>query len=287
MSWLTNYVRPKLQGLVGDQDIPENLWVRCPECGAMMYHKELDSNYQICNQCNHHFRLTPTERFKLLFDNEEYTEIELPEVKEDPIKFSDLKSYNDRLKIARKTTNQQDAIRIAHGKMGNMSVVIGVFNFDFMGGSMGTAVGEAIVRAAELATLQEATLILVTASGGARMQEGMLSLVQMARTTTAIRQLKEKGLPYFVVLTDPTSGGVSASFAMLGDFQLAEPGAIIAFAGKRVIEQTIHTQLPDDFQKAEYLKEHGMVDKVVDRRQLRDTIITLNELVRVPNKIDL
>ncbi len=283
MNWLTSYVRPKLQSLVGVKEIPDNLWEKCPACGAMIYHRELEQNYNICPQCSHHMRLEPAKRLEMMFDDGKYNPIELPEVKEDPLSFSDLKDYADRLKDARKKTKQDDAIMVATGTMGGMNVVVAVFNFAFMGGSMGTAVGESIVAAVNLAILQDAALILIPASGGARMQEGILSLMQMARTTMAVRKLKEKGLPYFVVLTDPTMGGVTASFAMLGDIAIAEPDALIGFAGARVIEQTIRASLPDGFQKAEYLKEHGMVDMVVDRRQIRATLIRLIDMLRHPH----
>lgn len=282
MNWLTNYVRPKLQGLVGAKEIPDNLWEKCPNCGAMIYHRELEQNSFICNQCNHHMRINPKQRLEMLFDDGRYNEIELPQTKDDPLDFSDLKDYSDRLKDARKKTQRRDAIVVASGTMDGQPVVIGVFDFAFMGGSMGTAVGEAIIAAVELAILQDASLILVPASGGARMQEGILSLMQMARTTLAIRKLKEKGLPYFVLFTDPTTGGVTASFAMLGDIAVSEPGALIGFAGARVIEQTIRAQLPKGFQRAEYLREHGMVDMVVDRRQLRTTFIRLISMLRAP-----
>lgn len=282
MNWLTNYVRPKLQGLVGAKEIPDNLWEKCPNCGAMIYHRELEQNSFICNQCNHHMRINPKQRLEMLFDDGRYNEIELPQTKDDPLDFSDLKDYSDRLKDARKKTQRRDAIVVASGTMDGQPVVIGVFDFAFMGGSMGTAVGEAIIAAVELAILQDASLILVPASGGARMQEGILSLMQMARTTLAIRKLKEKGLPYFVLFTDPTTGGVTASFAMLGDIAVSEPGALIGFAGARVIEQTIRAQLPKGFQRAEYLREHGMVDMVIDRRQLRPTFIRLISMLRAP-----
>lgn len=283
MNWLTNYVRPKLQGLVGAKEIPDNLWEKCPNCGAMIYHRELEQNSFICNQCNHHMRINPKQRLEMLFDDGRYNEIELPQTKDDPLEFSDLKDYADRLKDARKKTQRRDAIVVASGTMDGQPVVIGAFDFAFMGGSMGTAVGEAIIAAVELAILQDASLILVPASGGARMQEGILSLMQMARTTLAIRKLKEKGLPYFVLFTDPTTGGVTASFAMLGDIAVSEPGALIGFAGARVIEQTIRAQLPKGFQRAEYLREHGMVDMVVDRRQLRPTFIRLISMLRAPH----
>ena len=283
MNWLTSYVRPKLQSLVGAKEIPDNLWEKCPSCGAMIYHRELEQNFRICPQCSHHMRLEPEKRLEMMFDNGEYTLIELPEVKEDPLNFSDLKDYTDRLKDARKKTKKNDAILVASGTMDGRNVVVGTFNFAFMAGSMGTAVGESIVAAVELAILQDATLILIPASGGARMQEGILSLMQMARTTMAVRKLKEKGLPYIVILTDPTMGGVSASFAMLGDVAIAAPDALIGFAGARVIEQTIRASLPEGFQKAEYLLEHGMVDMVVDRRQIRPTVIKLIGMLRNPH----
>ena len=283
MNWLTSYVRPKLQSLVGTKEIPDNLWEKCPSCGAMIYHRELEQNFRICPQCSHHMRLEPEKRLEMMFDDGVYTPIELPDVKDDPLNFSDLKDYSDRLKDARRKTKQKDALVVASGKMGGMNVVIGVLNFDFMGGSMGTAVGEGIITAVELALLQDASLILIPASVGARMQEGILSLMQMARTTMAVRKLKEKRLPYFVVLTDPTMGGVSASFAMLGDITIAEPKALVGFAGARVIEQTIRASLPEGFQKAEYLMEHGMVDMVVDRRKIRQTLINLMDMLRNPH----
>lgn len=282
MNWLTSYVRPKLQGLVGAKEIPDNLWEKCPSCGSMIYHRELEQNYRICNQCGHHMRLDPVKRLEMMFDDGQFTLIELPEVKEDPLHFSDLKDYSDRLKDARKKTKRNDAVLVAHGTMDGMNVVAGAFDFSFMGGSMGTAVGEGIVAAVELAILQDAALIMIPASGGARMQEGILSLMQMARTTMAVRKLKEKGLPYIVILTDPTTGGVTASFAMLGDVAIAEPDAVIGFAGARVIEQTIRASLPEGFQKAEYLLEHGMVDMVVDRREIRPTLIRLIGMLRNP-----
>ena len=215
----------------------------------------------------------------MLFDDGKYTLIQLPKVKEDPLKFADLKKYSDRLKEARKKTHAEDAIQVAHGQVGKKNVVMGVFDFNFMGGSMGTAVGEAILTASQLAQLQEAALILVPASGGARMQEGMLSLIQMARTSIGVKKLKSKKLPYIVILTNPTTGGVTASFAMLGDITLAEPAAVIGFAGARVIEQTIHQKRPPDFQKAEYLLEHGMVDAVVPRSELRPKLIQILSLL--------
>jgi acetyl-CoA carboxylase carboxyl transferase subunit beta len=278
MSWLSNFVRPKIRALVS-RDLPENLWVKCPACGQMIFHRELDANQKVCNHCGHHMRITARERLTALFDDGEFTEIEPPETIVDPLRFRDRKRYTERLREAQARAGvkdgKADAAIVAHGQMGGMPVVIAVFDFEFMGGSMGIAVGESLVAAAHLAVLQEAPLIVVPASGGARMQEGILSLMQMPRTIVAIDEVKEAGLPYVVLLTDPTTGGVSASFAMLGDVQIAEPGAQIGFAGKRVIEDTIREQLPEEFQTAEYLLEHGMVDMVVPRQQLRETLIRL------------
>ncbi len=280
MNWLTNYVRPKLQSLVSPKEVPENLWHKCPECGHMIFHRDLEKMLNVCQHCGHHLRMPIKVRLAILFDNGEYTRIELPKVTDDPLKFKDQKRYADRLKEARSKTGEQDAIIVSHGKMGGMSVVIAAFNFEFQGGSMGIAVGEGIVSAAELAVLQDAPLIIISASGGARMQEGVLSLMQMARTTVAVDKVKENRLPYITVLTDPTTGGVSASFAMLGDVAIAEPGSIIGFAGARVIESTIREKLPEGFQKAEYLLEHGMVDMVVPRKDLRATLCRVISLLR-------
>ncbi len=279
MSWLSRIKRPMVKSVAAHKDIPNNFWDRCPACGAMLYHAEIEKADYVCPYCDHHFRLPVLKRLDMLFDKQEYTLIQLPKVKEDPLKFVDLEKYTDRLKRARKKSKNQDAIVVAHGFIGNKPVVVGVFDFGFMGGSMGTAVGEAIVTASQLALLQEAALILIPASGGARMQEGMLSLMQMARTTIAVKKLKNKKLPYITVLSDPTMGGVTASFAMLGDISLAEPGAAVGFAGKRVIEQIVREKLPTNFQQSSYLLEHGMIDQVVHRKDLRSTIINILELL--------
>ena len=279
MNWLTNYVRPKISKLVPQKEIPDNLWTGCPHCEKMIFHKELDENNQICPNCGYHFRLPVLRRMEMLFDGEHYSLIQLPEVKTDPLNFVDLKKYSDRLKEARKKTKQDDAIAVAHGTIGGYPAVVAVFDFAFMGGSMGTAVGEAIIAAANLAILQDAALIIVPSSGGARMQEGILSLMQMPRTTLAIKQLKEKGLPWRIMDENLTN-----EFAMLGDVALAEPNAMIAFAGRRVIEQTVREKLPDNFQTSEYLLEHGMIDAVVDRRQLRDELIKILDLLRTKKK---
>lgn len=282
MSWLTNFVRPKLQALVRKTEVPENLWLKCPGCGQMIFHRELESNLQVCTHCGHHLRIGMLRRLELLFDDGVYQRIELPRAEPDPLKFRDRKRYGERLREYQARTGEADAIVVAHGRMGGIGVVIAAFNFEFMGGSMGTAVGEGLIAAARLAVLQEAPLIAIPASGGARMQEGILSLMQMPRSIIAVDEVKEAGLPYIVLLTDPTTGGVSASFAMLGDIAVAEPGAVIGFAGARVIEETIREKLPEGFQRAEYLLQHGMVDLVVPRRELRDRLIRLIALLRNP-----
>ena len=275
MSWISNYVRPKIRALVTRSDIPDDLWEKCPDCGQMIFHRELEKALRVCTHCGYHLRIGPHERMRLLFDSAQFTPIELPETIQDPLKFRDRKRYSDRLREARGKAQGNDAIVVAHGRMGGHPVVMACFDFSFMGGSMGIAVGEGLLAAARLACMQEAPLLAVPASGGARMQEGILSLMQMPRTTVAVDMVKEKGLPYVVLLTDPTTGGVSASFAMLGDLTLAEPGSVIGFAGQRVIEATVREQLPEGFQRAEYLRDHGMVDQVVDRRELRERLITL------------
>ncbi len=281
MSWLEN-LRPKIRALVS-KEVPDNLWLKCPSCGQMVFHREYESSQHVCTHCGHHMRIGAEARLKTMFDDGEYTIIDQPKTIVDPLRFRDRKRYTDRLKEAQSKTEQNDAIIVAHGKMGGMPVVIAAFDFTFMGGSMGIAVGEAILAAARLAVLQEAPLITIPASGGARMQEGILSLMQMPRTVIAIDEVKEAGLPYVVLLTDPTTGGVSASFAMLGDIAIAEPGAVIGFAGKRVIEDTIREKLPENFQSAEYLLEHGMVDMVVPRGEIRETLIRLFRHLLRPN----
>jgi len=282
MSWLSNFVRPKIRALVAKPDVPDNLWHKCTKCEAMIFHRDLEQNLHVCQHCGHHMRLKPEERLAMLFDDGKFETIKLPKVPADPLKFRDSKRYVDRLRDARSKTGHQDAILVAHGTVGGMNTVIAAFDFGFMGGSMGIAVGEGMLAAANLARLQEAPLIVVPASGGARMQEGILSLMQMPRTTIAVQQVKEAGLPYIVILTDPTTGGVTASFAMLGDIHIAEHGAQIGFAGARVIEETIRETLPEGFQRAEYLLEHGMVDIVVRRGDLRDTLVRVLDILRRP-----
>ena len=275
MSWLNNFVRPRIQALVTRRSVPENLWVKCPSCEQMIFHSELPAHLHICPHCEHHMAMSPRHRFESLFDEETWETIELPEVPLDPLKFRDSKRYADRLREARAKCGARDAAAVAHGAIGGRDAVACAFDFSFMGGSMGLAVGEAVVSAARLAVLQQAPLIVFPASGGARMQEGILSLMQMPRTTVAVDEVREAGLPYIVVLTNPTTGGVTASFAMLGDITFAEPGALIGFAGPRVIENTVREKLPEGFQRSEYLLEHGMIDAVVHRRELRDTLIRL------------
>ena len=282
MNWLTNFVRPKIRALVQSKDVPENLWEKCPSCGAMVFHRELESNQRVCPHCSHHLRISAKRRLESLLDDGAYERVDLPKPPTDPLKFRDNKRYTDRLREAQNKTEEKDAIIVAEGQMGGAPVVIAVFDFSFMGGSMGIAVGEGLVTAAETAVRAKAPLIVVPASGGARMQEGILSLMQMPRSVIAVEMVKEAGLPYIVLITDPTTGGVTASFAMLGDIAIAEPGAIIGFAGPRVIEETIRETLPEGFQRSEYLLEHGMIDMVVDRRELRDTLIRVLTLIREP-----
>lgn len=280
MNWLTNFVRPKIRQIVRPKDVPDNLWVKCTACEHMVFHRELEKNLSVCTHCGHHMRISVQKRLELLFDEGVYKRVELPKVVEDPLKFKDLKSYSARLKDARSKTGEHDAIIVATGSIGGVETVVAAFNFSFMGGSMGMAVGEGIVTAAELAVVQDAPLVAIPASGGARMQEGVLSLMQMARTTVAIGRVRERGLPYVVVLTDPTTGGVTASFAMLGDIHIAEAGAVIGFAGARVIESTIRQKLPDGFQRAEYLRAHGMVDVVATRSELSSVLGNILNLLR-------
>lgn len=284
MNWLTNFVRPRIRALVGKNDVPDHLWIKCPNCGQMLHHKAVKEALHVCPGCDHHMRIGPTERFEALFDNGDYQLIELPEVPTDPLKFKDETKYVDKLKASRSKTGQNDAVQVAHGELGGMNVVAAVHNFGFMGGSLGMAVGEAIVAAAQLAVLQNAPLLIFAAAGGARMQEGILSLMQLPRTTIAVQMVREKNLPYISILTDPTTGGVTASYAMLGDIAISEPNALIGFAGPRVIENTIRERLPEGFQRAEYLLEHGMLDMVVHRHELRNTLMRVLNLLMVPRK---
>ncbi len=279
MNWITNYVRPRINSLFSRREVPENLWTKCPECGTMLFHRELAENLNVCTNCDHHLAISPRARFAALFDGGVFNEVKVPEPVADPLQFRDQKKYPDRMKAAQKATGEKEAMLVAEGEMGRTPVVMAAQDFSFMGGSMGMYVGNAIIAAAERAVALRRPLVLFSAAGGARMQEGILSLMQMPRTTVAVEMLKEAGLPYIVVLTHPTTGGVTASYAMLGDIQIAEPNALICFAGPRVIEQTIREKLPEGFQRAEYLLEHGMLDRVTHRKQLRDELITITRLM--------
>jgi acetyl-CoA carboxylase carboxyl transferase subunit beta len=274
MNWLTNFVRPKIRALVGN-DVPDNLWEKCPKCEQMIFRKELEANLQVCPHCDNHLRLNVNSRIKSLFDDGDFTKIKYKSSVNDPLKFKDSKRYSDRLKIARENTKENDAVVVGYGRIGGQKVVAVFFLFEFMGGSMGVAVGEAIIAGAEYAVSKGYSFLVVPCSGGARMQEGIFSLMQMPRTVAAITRVKEAELPYIVLLTNPTTGGVSASFAMLGDIHIAEPGALIAFTGPRVIEGTIREKLPEGFQLSEYLLEHGMVDMVVHRKELKMKIANI------------
>jgi len=267
MSWLDN-VRKKIP-FIAKRESPDNLWHKCPACAQMVFTKEYEDNLSVCPQCDHHGRIGPDDRFDQLFDSGVFTPLPIPHVTEDPLKFRDQKRYSDRIKAARAATGEQDALLNAKGTIEGFRAVVGVQDFAFMAGSMGLAVGAAFVAGIEAAIADKCPYVIFTAAGGARMQEGILSLMQMPKTTVAIAKLREAGLPYIVVMTDPTTGGVTASYAMLGDIQIAEPGALIGFAGQRVIEQTIREKLPEGFQRAEYLLDHGMLDMVVHRRDLR------------------
>jgi acetyl-CoA carboxylase carboxyl transferase subunit beta len=279
MNWISNVVRPKIRNMLARRDTPENLWIKCPETGQLVFYKDVEANLFVIPGSNYHMRMGALARLKSIFDNETWFDIAIPEVPLDPLKFRDERRYVDRIKDARAKTGLNDAIKLGYGRLERQPVVIGVQDFDFMGGSLGMAAGEAMIKGIETAIAKGTPFIMFAASGGARMQEGILSLMQLPRTTIAIQRLRETRKPYIVVLTNPTTGGVTASYAMLGDVHLAEPGALIGFAGPRVIEQTIREKLPDGFQKAEYLKEHGMVDMVVHRRDLRATLARLCRLL--------
>jgi len=277
MNWITDIVRPRIKALAGKgnrgpADTPENLWKKCPACGEMIFHRDLVANLQVCPNCGHHMRIGAQDRFAYTFDAGSFSELETPSVPADPLKFKGDKKYTDEIKSARAKTGRMEAFTAARGTIDGLAVMIGVQPFDFMGGSLGMGVGEALVQSMEAALAEKRPYILYVASGGARMQEGILSLMQMPRATILVDMLREAGLPYIVVLTDPTFGGVSASYAMLGDIQIAEPSAQIGFTGARVIAQTIREKLPEGFQRAEYLLEHGMLDMVVHRKEMRETL---------------
>jgi acetyl-CoA carboxylase carboxyl transferase subunit beta len=279
MNWITNSVLPKIKAWVQSDDVPDNLWIKCPSCSQMIFNKDYEQQFNCCPGCNHHAPLRPQQRFALLFDNREFEPIAVANTPDDPLKFKDNKRYPERLKAARTKTGADDAIAIAAGTIGNKNAVVAAFDFQFMGGSMGRTVGDGLLRASEEAVARGASLIVVPSSGGARMQEGILSLMQLPRSIVAVERLKDAKLPYIVLLAHPTTGGVTASFAMLGDIQIAEPGAIIGFAGRRVIEETVREKLPNDFQTAEYLKEHGMVDMVVPRAEQHQKLSVILSLL--------
>ncbi|MEH3110165.1 MAG: acetyl-CoA carboxylase, carboxyltransferase subunit beta [Agrobacterium cavarae] len=279
MNWITNYVRPRINSMLGRRDTPENLWIKCPETGEMVFHKDLEENKWVIPASGFHMKMPAKARLADLFDDGAYEALPQPKVAQDPLKFRDSKKYSDRLRDSRAKTEQEDTILAGVGKLQGLKIVAVVHEFQFMGGSLGIAAGEAIVKAFERAISERCPLVMFPASGGARMQEGILSLMQLPRTTVAVNMLKEAGMPYIVVLTNPTTGGVTASYAMLGDVHIAEPGAEICFAGKRVIEQTIREKLPEGFQTSEYLLDHGMVDMVVDRHAIPDTLANLLKIM--------
>jgi acetyl-CoA carboxylase carboxyl transferase subunit beta len=279
VNWISNVVRPKIRSFLQRRDVPENLWIKCPETGQLVFHKDVEANQWVIPNSNYHMRMGAQQRLKSTFDGETWLDIALPEVPVDPLKFRDERRYVDRLKDARAKTGLKDAVKLGFGRLEGLPVVVAVQDFDFMGGSLGMAAGEAVIKGLETAVEKRTPFILFAASGGARMQEGVFSLMQLPRTTIAVDRLREAKKPYIVVLTNPTTGGVTASYAMLGDVHIAEPGALIGFAGPRVIEQTIREKLPEGFQRAEYLKEHGIIDLVVHRHHLRATLARLCRLL--------
>src|SRR4026207_1294036 len=278
MNWISNLVRPKIRSFLR-RETPENLWIKCPETGQLVFYKDVEANQFVIPSSNYHMRISAPQRLKAMFDGGEFEDVALPEVALDPLKFRDERRYADRLKDARAKTGRQDAVRVGIGRLEGQMVTIAVQDFDFMGGSLGMAAGEAVITGLETAVRRQTPFIMFAASGGARMQEGILSLMQLPRTTVGVQMLREARKPYIVVLTNPTTGGVTASYAMLGDIHIAEPGALIGFAGPRVIEQTIREQLPNGFQRAEYLYDHGMVDMVVHRHALRGTLARICNLL--------
>src|ERR1700726_2579403 len=275
MNWISNVVRPKIRNFLNRRETPENLWIKCPESGQVVFYKDVEANQVVIPGSNYHMRMGATARLKSMFDGETWFDIAIPDVPIDPLKFRDERRYTDRIKDARAKTGTTDAIKLGYGKLDGLPVVIAVQGFDFMGGSLGMAAGEAVVKGLQTAVDKSTPFIMFAASGGARMQEGILALMQLPRTTVAVQMLREARKPYLVVLTNPTTGGVTASYAMLGDVQIAEPGALIGFAGPRVIEQTIREELPEGLQKAEFFGDHGMIDMVVHRHKLRPPLSVL------------
>ncbi len=280
MSWFTTFVRPRVNALVRKQEIPDDLWHKCNQCEQMIYHKDLLMHLYVCRHCGYHMRMPIKMRFETLFDEGKYKRLSLPKVLADPLKFKDSKKYSDRLKTARAESKEDDALLVAEGHMGGHPVVLAALDFSFIGGSMGMAVGEGLVRGAERAVELKAAYITLPASGGARMQEGIFSLMQMPRSVIAVEHVKEAGLPYITILVNPTMGGVAASFAMLGDIAIAEPGALIGFTGARVLQETIRQELPPGFQEADFQLAHGMVDMVTPRQDLRKKVINILSVVR-------
>ena len=285
MNWISNVVPPRIRSFLSRRDTPENLWVKCPDSGEMVFHKDLEANLFVVPNSGYHFKMSAKARFASMFDGGTWEDIPVRETLSDPLKFRDAKRYVDKIKEARTKTGLQDSVLVGYGQLDGENITMAVHDFNFIAGSLGLAAGEAVVTGLETAVQRHTPFVLFAASGGARMQEGMFSLMQMPRTTVAVQRLRAAKLPYIVVLTDPTTGGVTASYAMLGDVHIAEPGALIGFAGQRVIEQTVREKLPDGFQRAEYLKDHGMVDLVVPRKEMRATIARLCAvLMRVPAK---
>jgi len=282
VNWINNVVRPKIRSfLTTKREVPDNLWVKCPETGQMVFYKDLEANQFVVPGSNYHMRMGASARLQHLFDDGEYEKVAVPDVSADPLKFRDGRRYTDRLRDAKSSTELDDAVLVGEGRLDGQDIIAAAQDFRFMAGSLGMAAGEAVIAGMLRAVEKKTPFILFAASGGARMQEGILSLMQMPRTTIAVQRLREARLPYIVVLTDPTTGGVTASYAMLGDIHIAEPGALICFAGPRVIQQTIREELPDGFQRAEYLLEHGMIDMVVHRHKMRETLSRLCYLLMV------
>ncbi|MEM9198138.1 MAG: acetyl-CoA carboxylase, carboxyltransferase subunit beta [Pseudomonadota bacterium] len=275
MNWISNYIKPSINSLFSRREVPENLWRKCDECGTMLFHREMAESLNVCPSCNHHMTIAPRDRFAALFDGGIWLPVEVPDPTADPLQFRDQKRYADRLRDARRTTGEHEAMLVGEGQIGGAQAVVAAQSFTFMAGSMGMYVGNAIVAASQKALERRCPLIIFAAAGGARMQEGILSLMQMPRSTVALEMLSEAGLPFISVLTNPTTGGVTASYAMLGDVQIAEPGALICFAGPRVIEQTIREKLPEGFLRSEYLLDHGLIDRVVPRGAMRDELGTI------------
>lgn len=286
MNWISNFVKPKINAMFSRRETPDNLWTKCDNCGTMLFHRELLEAQNVCSECNHHMYISPRQRFSSLYDGGLFTEIKMIEPSEDPLQFRDKKKYVDRIRDARKKTGESEAMIVTEGNLGRMKVIIAGQDFKFMGGSMGRSVGNAIISGITRAVKIKSPFILFSAAGGARMQESIFSLLQMPRTIAAVEMLKDAGLPYLVILTNPTTGGVTASYAMIGDIQIAEPNALICFAGPRVIEQTIREKLPEGFQRSEYLLEHGMLDIVLHRTEIREELIKMiHILMKKPQAI--